>query len=368
MNHTNDYLHQLALAQISGIGKRKMRALIEQFDSLEFLFKESAKNLRLIPGLSETSINEIVNKSTWLRAEQEMRFVEDHQIDLISLRDQEYPKRLKHCNDAPTLLFKKGSMRLNQEKFIAIVGTRKATHYGREITEQIVEQLAPYKATIVSGLAIGIDGIAHKNASFHQLQNIAVLAHGLDRIYPPSHTGLVAEMLPNGGVLSEYFTQTFPDRNHFPDRNRIVAGMVDAVIVVESRIQGGSMITAELAHSYNRDVFAVPGKLTDENSKGCNLLIKSQKAIIYTGIEDLEYNLGWEKEGSSQVNRQKQLFVELDPTEEKIVELLQENGRTSLEVLCQQLSLSSQSISIHLFNLEMHGLLVAMPGKLYELR
>ena len=367
MELPNDRLYQIALSQVSGIGVRKMRSLLERFNQVEFLFHESLDALRAIPELSGVDLSEIKNKSTLLRAEQELNFVRDEAIDIISIIDQDYPKRLKHCSDAPALLFKKGNMRLNEERFIAIVGTRRATHYGREITEQIVEQLKPYNAAIVSGLAIGIDGFAHKNASYHKLQNIAVLAHGLDRVYPAAHSGLAAEMLQNGGLISEYMTQTEPDRNHFPDRNRIVAGMVDAVIVVESRIQGGSMITAEIAHSYFRDVFAVPGKLTDQNSKGCNLLIKSQKAIIYTGAKDLEYNLGWTKTKNA-ISKQRQLFVDLSPIEESILNLLKEKGRIDLDTICTHLSDTSQNLSMHLFNLELNGLIAVLPGKQYELK
>lgn len=367
MSIPNDYLYQIALSQVSGIGVRKMRTLLEKFDCIETLFKESSAALKAIPELSGVEISEITNGSTLLRAEQEMNFVRDHDIDIINITDSDFPKRLKHCIDAPALLFKKGNMRLNEERFVAIVGTRRATHYGREITEQIIEQLKPFNVTIVSGLAIGIDGYAHKNASYHGLQNIAVLAHGIDRVYPVSHSGLAAEMQNNGGLISEYMTNTLPDRNHFPDRNRIVAGMVDAVIVVESRIQGGSMITAEIADSYNRTVFAVPGKLTDQNSAGCNLLIKSQKGIIYTNSADLEYNLGWMK-SKNKASRQKQLFVDFNEMEEKVVGLLKENGRSDLDSICAALAINSQDLSMHLFNLELNGLIAALPGKQYELK
>lgn len=368
MPQETDLLYIIALTLVNGIGTRKTRAILEEFGSAEFLFKTPEKELRQIPQLHDRIITSIKDKSTLLRAEQELNFIRDHELDVITVLDKEYPNRLKHCTDAPALLYKKGNMRLNEERMIAIVGTRKATTYGISTVERIVEELKAYNVTIVSGLAVGIDGYAHQAALKHNMQNIAVLAHGLDRIYPNVHTSLAREMRNNGGVISEYMTQTNPDKGNFPERNRIVAGMCDAVIVVESQIKGGSMITAGIAHSYNRAVFAVPGKLTDRNSEGCNHLIKSQKALIYTGAKDLEYNLGWGKvKQTTKQPLQKQLFVDLQPEEEKLLKSLNTEQKIALEELCYETGLAPHQASVHLLSLEMSGLIRSLPGKYYQL-
>lgn len=367
MNSFN-HLYLLALMQVTGIGVRKLRYILEHHPDFPHFFERSSHELQKLPALSGVAVDEIANGTTLLRAEQELNFIRDHSIQIVTLTDAAYPKRLLNCYDAPPVLFTKGQMDLNARRIVAVVGTRKATDYGRAVVEQLIEELKPYNATIVSGLAFGIDALAHKNARFHGLQNIAVLGHGLDTIYPAEHRILARELLEHGGLVAEYFTGTKPDKGNFPERNRIVCGMCDATIVVESRIQGGSIVTAEIAYSYNLPVFAVPGKLTDKNSEGCNLLIKAQKALMYTNIQDLEYHLGWKKVNKQPKHVQPRLFDALAPEEQAIVEVLQSTGRTALDDLADRTGMSVSLINVHLLNLEMSGTVRALPGKWFELR
>jgi DNA processing protein len=282
--------------------------------------------------------------------------------------DKDYPARLKNCDDAPVLIFFKGKCELNNFRMISIVGTRNATDYGKQITEQLVNDFAKYNVSIVSGLAYGIDITAHKAAIKNGLSTVAVLAHGLDRIYPAIHKPIAEKMLHNGGLLTEFISETNPDRENFPSRNRIVAGMTDAVIVIESSIKGGALITAELANGYNRDVFAIPGKVGDEYSQGCNEFIRLNKAALIESADQVAEMMQWQLE-TEKKNEPKQLkiFHELKPEEKILVNVLQEKGRLDIDALTQHSNMPMSKVSSTLLNLEFAGVLKALPGKMFEL-
>lgn len=362
-----DLLYQLALTQVPNIGYVQAKLLAEEFGSAEAIFKEKKPLLEKIEGIGEVRANSIKKFDRFTEQEEEIKFIEKYKIKPLFLTDDDYPKRLLHCYDPPTLLFYKGTANLNTSKIISIIGTRSNSDYGKMITEKILASLAPYQPLVVSGLAYGIDAIAHKYSVKQQLPTVAVLAHGLDKIYPSQHTALAKEMIAEGGgILTEFRKETKPDRHNFPERNRIVAGMCDATIVIETGIKGGSMITANLAYSYNRDVFAVPGKTTDSKSEGCNYLIQSNKAVLIRNGEDIIEQMGWE-EKQKKKTIQKQLFVDLTPDEKMIAQLLQQQEQMHIDDINLQSNINSSSVAAALLMMEMNGLVKSMPGKIYKL-
>jgi DNA processing protein len=299
--------------------------------------------------------------------EAELRFIEKYKIKTLFLTDPEYPQRLLNCYDSPTLLFYKGTADLNASKVVAIVGTRSNTDYGKQFTEDLIAALSSQQALIISGLAIGIDAYAHKAALKNDLPTVGVVGHGLDKIYPSVNKGLARDMaLQNGGILSEFFSGTLPDKHNFPLRNRIVAGMSDATIVVETLVSGGSMITAKLADAYNRDVFAVPGRTTDTKSKGCNYLIKNNKAILLTDADQLLDIMGWQ-EKKKKVKKQKELFIELTPEEKQVIDILKQKESVHIDEINISSGLSSSAVAAAILNLELQSVIGSMPGKMYKL-
>ncbi len=319
-------------------------------------------------------VNAIVgsdSKALLKRAEEEVKFCEKNAIKIISYYNDEYPKRLHHCKDAPFLIYQKGCASLNESKMVNIVGTRNATLYGKSITHKIVEDLSPYNVTIVSGLAYGIDAEAHRKALEFNLPTIGVLAHGLDQIYPHLHKKLAAQILDaNGALITEFKQASKPDRQNFPARNRIVAGMCDATIVVESAAKGGSLITADIAQSYNRDVFAVPGRINDKFSEGCNNLIKYNVAALIHSGEDIVKMLGWDVAQKTQKKKSKQrsLFIELDPSEQQIIDYMEKiESPMHVDDLNQNIDLPSSTISMALLSLELKGIVHSRPGSCYAM-
>ncbi|NCU06393.1 MAG: DNA-protecting protein DprA, partial [Chitinophagaceae bacterium] len=306
-----DLLYQLALTQVPHIGNVQAKLLIEELGTAEAVFKAKKSALEKIEGIGEVRAGSIKKFDAFKEQEDEISFIEKYKIKPLFLTDEDYPKRLLHCYDPPTILFYRGTANLNTAKIVSIIGTRSNSEYGKQMTEKIIETLAPHQPLIVSGLAYGIDAVAHKYAVKQSLPTVAVLAHGLDNIYPPQHTSLAKEMIAGGGgLLTEFRKETKPDRHNFPERNRIVAGMCDLTVVIETGLKGGSMITANLAYGYNRDVFAVPGKTTDSKSEGCNYLIQSNKAVLIRNGEDIVEQMGWAEQPKKKVI-QKQLFVDL---------------------------------------------------------
>ncbi len=302
------------------------------------------------------------------RAENEIQFIQKYKITPLFITDKNYPQRLLNCYDSPSMLYYKGNADLNFSKIIAIVGTRNNNEYGKNICEKLIEELADEEVIIVSGLAFGIDSIAHKAAIKNNLQTIGVLGHGLDRVYPSQNAGLAKQMITNGGLLTEFKSFTNPDRQNFPSRNRIVAGISDAVIVVETGIKGGSLITAELGNGYNKDVFAFPGRVNDTKSEGCNFLIKNNKAALITSANDLLENMGWKKkkEICCQKNRKNYLLNSRD--DEKIItNILQAQEQVHIDELYLKSKLNSSAVAAALLMLEMQGIVTSLPGKIYKL-
>ncbi len=359
-------LHQIGITLIPGVGDINGRKLISYCGGVEAVFKEKKEALLKIPGIGSSTVNSIVSQSVLKRAEEEIVFIEKHKISPLFYLDKSFPRRLNHCADAPMMVYYKGNADLNSEKVVSIVGTRRATDYGRRICNEIVEELASLDTLIVSGLAYGIDTCSHKAALKNDLNTVGVLAHGLDRLYPADNRNLAKEMGNQGGLLTEFMSNTNPDRENFPKRNRIVAGLADAVIVIESAARGGALITAGIANSYNRDVFAVPGKLHSKYSEGCNMLIKTNRAALMQSAADVILMMQWQPE-SKKPAKQRKLFVELSPDQEKIVEILKENEETHIDTITIKSGFTGSKIAAVLLNLEFEGIVSSLPGKMYRL-
>lgn len=360
-------LHQIALTLIPGVGSVNSRLLLKHFGSAEDIFMAKKSRLISIPGIGEKTAQSIMQHDFFERAEKELEFVEKYKIKTFFYSSDDYPKRLKNCFDAPVLLYYKGNAELNSTRVVSIVGTRNATSYGKELTESIVEELKKHNVLVVSGLAYGIDAMAHKACLKQNIPTVGVVGHGLDRIYPSAHRSLAEKMISNGGLLTEFPSQTKPARENFPMRNRIVAGMADATIIVEASLTGGALITAELANSYNRDVFSFPGNIKQEFSAGCNYLIKTNRANLITSAKDLEYILGWVTTQPIEDQKQLSLRLNLSPDEKKIVDVLLEKGQTGVDELAIETKLPQSKLAITILGLEMQGILIALPGKMYKL-
>src|SRR5205085_3183435 len=321
-----------------------------------------------IGSVRATSIKAFNNFS---KAEDEITFIEKYKIKVLFITDKEYPRRFLNCYDPPTLLFYKGSADLNASKVIGIVGTRNNTEYGKQSTEKLVKDLAALNPVIISGLAFGIDSIAHKASIKNNVPTIGALGHGLDTIYPRENAGLAKDMINHGGgLITEFFSKTKPDKHNFPQRNRVVAGLCDATIIVETDIKGGSMITAELANGYNRDVFAVPGRATDKKSSGSNYLIRNNKAVLLTDAKELIELMGWEEKakGSKEKKRQREIFIELTKDEKIIVDILNEKETVHIDEINFKSGLSSSMIAAAILNLELKNVVSGLPGKMYQLQ
>jgi len=358
-------LYQIGLTLLPNIGYKLGKELVSYCGGVEAVFKETKKNLEKIPGINARIAAKISKQNVLSRAEEEVRFINDNNIKTFFYLDKEYPDRLKHCADNPILLFFKGDADFNVKRTISIVGTRKATAYGKELCRKLVSNLTDYNVQIISGLAYGIDSCAHKQAVEEGISTIGVLGHGLDRLYPSSNYSLAKSMLANGGLLTEFLSGTIPDRENFPKRNRIVAGMSDAVIVVESGKKGGALITADIANSYFRDVFAFPGRIGDMYSKGCNNLLKTNRAALIEDYHDLLYIMGWDKKSSQKVI-QKKLFTELSEEEKIIIDLLTKNGTQTIDQLIIATKIRSSKMASLLLNLEFEDLIQCLPGKAYS--
>jgi len=363
----DDLLYLLALLKVEGIGDVNAKKLISQCGSPQNIFKEHKRTLLTISGVGQSIISKLKDASLVKRAEKELKFIEKNDIKVTTFYDDDYPKRLKHCFDAPLVLFKKGNVHLKSQKIISIVGTRKMTSYGKKILDDLFLDLKEFNPIIVSGLAYGVDIYAHQLAMKNNFQTVAVLAHGLDRVYPAVHKTEALKMQENGGLLSDFWSGSRPDRENFVKRNRIVAGISQATILIESAQKGGSLITADIANSYNRDVFAVPGRITDTYSIGCNNLIKTNRASALTSVKDLAYILNWEKE-SDETNKgiQKQLFVTLTDQEKTIYNYMLKEGKQQLDIIALHCNFPIHKTASLLLNLELKSLARPLPGKYFE--
>lgn len=358
--------YQIALTLVPNIGDIHAKALINHFGNAEAIFSARKKDLEVLEGIGTVRANSIKNFNDFKKAEDEINFIKKYKIIPLFITDKNYPQRLLNCYDCPAMLYYKGNADLNSSKIIAIVGTRTSSEYGKSICEKLIEQLSEEDILIVSGLAFGIDSIAHKAAIKNQLNTIGVLAHGLDRIYPSQNSGLAKQMITNGGLLTEFRSFTKPDRQNFPSRNRIVAGISDAIIVVETGIKGGSLITAELGNGYNKDVFAFPGRINDIKSEGCNFLIKNNKAALITCANDVVENMGWKKKEIS-AKKQRELFIELSSEEKIIADILNQQEQVHIDELFLKSRLSSSAVAAALLMLEMQGIVSSFPGKIYKM-
>jgi len=363
-----ELFYQIALTQAKGIGHQSARALISRFGSAKAIFEASKEELLTVDMLGEKRLQALQQGVDTSAVEREMAFLQKHQIQPLFINHPHYPPLLKECPDAPVLLYFKGKADLLRKKALAIVGTRNHTDYGRQMVEELIRGFRGRKdIVVVSGLAFGIDTIAHRAALHNGLATVGVLGHGLDRIYPHQNTKMAEEMLQQGGLLTEYPSGTTPDRQHFPQRNRIVAGMSDVVVVAETGIKGGSMITAKLACSYNREVTAFPGRTVDSRSSGCNYLIKTNIAHLITGAEDLIMLMNWQPEKAQQQAVQQKLFATLTPEEKKIADALTRDKETHIDELAIKTGMADSRMAAILLSLELEGVVRSLPGKRYRL-
>ena len=362
----SELLHLLALLKVEGIGDVVAKKLLNHFPTAESIFKAKASKLSAIDGIGQVLIKNLKNKSIFELAKAELHFIAENDIKVLFYKDEIYPNRLKHCIDGPILLFASGNIDFNNRKIISIVGTREITTYGTEFCKKLIEDLAPLNPIIVSGFAYGVDIVAHKAAMDNNLQTIGVIAHGLNQVYPKVHKKYVGKMEENGGFLTEFWSTSNPEKENFVKRNRIVAGMCEATIVIESAEKGGSLITANLANDYNRDVFAVPGRISDKFSQGCNNLIKTQRAHLLSSAADILYILNWELKAKEEKVIQKQLFITLENDEQKLYDYLIKNGKQLLDVIALDCNLPVFKTASILLNMELKGVVRPLPGKLFE--
>ncbi|RZJ31963.1 MAG: DNA-protecting protein DprA [Flavobacterium sp.] len=364
MRHT-ELFYLLALQKAEGIGDVAAKRLIQHCGSAEAVFKTKPSQLRKTEGFRTPFIQSLNNQSIFRAAESEMKFIDENAIDYWFFTDDDYPHRLKHCHDGPILLFKSGNIDLANRKIISIVGTRQVTAYGMDFCRKLIEELSPLNPIIVSGFALGVDIAAHNAAIENNLQTIGILAHGLNQIYPKSNKKHAAKVHANGGFITEFQSWTEPMRENFVRRNRIVAGMSEATIVIESAEKGGSLITANMANGYNREVFAVPGRTSDKFSHGCNNLIKTQRANMLTSAADLVYMLNWDLDVKPKPV-QKQLFVSLDDDEQKTYDYLSKQGRQLLDVIALDCETPVFRMASLLLGMELKGVVRPLPGKQFE--
>ena len=362
----NHLLYEVALTLVPGIGDVNGKKLVAYCGGAEAVFCEKKRTLSKIPGIGEKTIESIMSQDVLSRAERELDFTEKHGIRVLYYLNSDYPKRLQHCYDSPMVLYCKGHTDFNVDKVVGIVGTRNVTDYGKVMTDKIVSELLDDDVLVVSGLAYGVDTCAHNASVKNGLKTAAVLAHGLHTIYPPVNRNLAKKMLECGGcLLTEQLSGADPDKENFPKRNRIVAGMVDCLIVVESASKGGALITAEIANAYDREVFAVPGRIGDVYSAGCNNIIKDNKANILLDVGDLRSIMRWD-ESKKVVAKQMRLFREFNDEERLVMKLFEESDVVYLDKIITETLLSPTKIASILLSLEFDGILTALPGKRYQ--
>jgi DNA processing protein len=360
-------LSLLALHFIPGIGDYLIRQLVNYSGSAEKVFKTPKGKLLRIPGVGDVTAESIRTGKPFEEAEKECRKAEKDSVKLLFFTDDDYPSRLRQASDAPSLLYAKGNVNFENPKCIGIVGTRQATAYGRERVEDLINGLVSHQALIISGLAYGIDIHAHKHALKVNLPTLGVMGSGIDVIYPAAHKETVKKMYEQGGLITEQKFGTLPDAHNFPARNRIVAGLCDAVVIVEAAEKGGALITADIANSYNKDVFAFPGNVGHSHSEGCNNLIKSNRAHLITSVHDLQYIMGWDGEPKKEKNKQRS-FESFEPAEQSILKTLAENNdQLMIDELCWKTNFTVGKLATLLLTLEFKGAVKSLPGKMYKL-
>ncbi len=360
--------YEIALTFIPGIGDITGKKLVAYCGGPDRIFTSGRQELYRIKALGRVVVDKLLSgrDAALRRAEKELAFIERYKIGTRFFLDKQYPWRLANCPDGPMMIYYKGTADLNAERIVGVVGTRKATGYGREVCSGLIRGLTETGAVVVSGLAFGIDSCAHRNALALTVPTIGVLGHGLDRIYPFQHKSLAEKMIRNGGLLTDFPSGTEPDRENFPKRNRIIAGLCDALIVIEAAEKGGALITADIANSYNRDVFAVPGRITDEYSRGCNRYIRLNKAALAETAEDIKYLMGWDIYRPKSSCHPQLPFASLTEEEERIMTLLRQHHEAGIDILISETGISSSKMARLLLNLEFNGFIRSMPGKRYQ--
>jgi DNA processing protein len=363
---SNNLLYKIAVSIIPKVGPLLAKRLIAYAGSAEAVFREKKSLLSKVPGIGENIIKGIRPSEIMNRAEKEIDYIEKNSISVYHFLDNNYPERLKHCEDSPVNIYVKGNIGLNSEKVLGVVGTRSATDYGFDCCEKLIDSLTEmnFEVAIVSGLAYGIDICAHLAALKNKQSTIAVLGHGLSICYPSVHERYIKSIMENGCLVTEFLHDEPPERGNFVSRNRIIAGLTDATIVIESGLKGGALITAQLANSYHREVFAFPGRTTDKYSLGCNKLIKYNEAALIENADDLVKSLMWEKQKS--FPRQKALFVSLSEKEKTIFNCLAASDEMYIDKICITTGMAVQEVSSYLLNMEFNGLVKSLPGKIYK--
>jgi DNA processing protein len=363
--------YYIALTLIPGVGSILSKRLIAYCGSAQAALTATRGTWQKIPGIGSALANEMAaqQQQALKLAEQELLFIEKNKIKVCCYSDNDYPERLRHCEDSPVVVFVKGNIDFNRSKFLSVVGTRQATPYGQMNCEKIIGQLAErgHNPVIVSGLAYGIDICAHRAALQNKLDTVAVMATGLNKIYPFSHTATARQIVEHGAWVSDFASTTLLDRKNFLKRNRIIAGLSDATLIVESRLKGGALVTADIAMSYNRDVLAVPGRVGDLSSEGCNALIKQNKAALAETAGDVEYALGWEQPTGKAPAKQLTLFNDLSDEEKQIFALLTQDT-VGIDVLSYRTNIPAGRLSALLFQMELKGIIKNLPGKQYTLK
>ena len=362
----DELIATLRLQQIQHIGSILAKRLISHCGSPSAVFSEKHHHLSRIEGIGTKTIAGIKDIASLKAAEKECKYLEENNINYTYFEDEKYPKYLKHCIDGPLLLFQKGNIQLKDRKIISVVGTRNMTRYGRAFCEEFIETIAPLNPIIVSGMAYGVDICIQKTAAEYNLQTIGCLAHGLNQMYPRAHQKYCDVFEKNGGFITEFWSSTTPEREHFLRRNRIIAGISEATVVIESAEKGGSLVTADIANSYNREVFAVPGRANDSHSLGCNALIKQQKAHLLTSATDLIYMLNWDVLDLPPASIQKKLFSDLDEVERTIYTFIETGGRQVLDTIALECHIPVFRTSSTLLSMELKGFVRPLPGKRFE--
>ncbi len=367
-------LYLMALTLVPRLGHAQQRMLLQALGSATAVFEHRHDILDAVPEATPLLRDNLACMDQCLaRCEEEMLWAEKNRIECIGFQDARYPERMKECPDAPMMLYYRGSADLNAKRILSMVGTRQITDYGRQLCERFLKELSVLcpDVLVLSGLAYGVDIHCHRQAIRNSLPTVGVLAHGLDRIYPTMHRSTATEMLGQGGLLTEFMSRTSVEKRFFLQRNRIVAGCADATVVVESASKGGSLVTAEIAHGYSRDVFAFPGRLTDPRSEGCNRLIASSTAALLTGAEDFVQAMGWQDDRARKKllseGIQQDLFPSLSPEESRVTEALQGKDKLQLNHISVATGIPVGTLSGLLFTMEMKGIVRMLPGGMYRL-
>jgi DNA processing protein len=357
--------YKIALSFLNGFGNKKISKLLNHLEDPEAVFKESLNAIFKKTGIHKHYLQNMQRENALLKADEQIKWIQKKGINTHFYLDANYPRRLRNCEDAPILLYSQGNYNINPSFTVAVVGTRSATSYGKEICENLIKDIGSDALQIISGLAYGIDIVAHQNAIEKNVETIAVLGNGMQRIYPSLHTQTARKMIEQGGIITEFPFGAKPDRENFPKRNRIVAGMADAVIVIESKKRGGSLITAELANDYNKDVFAFPGNVDQETSEGCNLLIATNKAHLITSGHDFLKIMGWE--GIISKTKQVEINFNLEPDEQEVFDVIQQSKKENIDVIAYKTQKSIANIAVILLNLEIKGLVKKLGGNVFSL-